>query len=68
MSRSDMPHTGEAEILALCREHLAAYKVPKAVQFVHDLPRKSTLFLYRSSRVEFGGFPRQFVSSRKHLC
>ena len=32
----------EAEILALCREHLAAYKVPRAVQFVHDLPRTST--------------------------
>ena len=34
--------TDEAEILALCREHLAAYKVPKAVQFVNDLPRTST--------------------------
>jgi long-chain acyl-CoA synthetase len=32
----------EAEILALCREHLAAYKVPSAVQFVDDLPRTST--------------------------
>jgi long-chain acyl-CoA synthetase len=34
--------TDEAEILALCREHLAAYKVPRAVQFVQDLPRTST--------------------------
>lgn len=34
--------TDEAEILALCKEHLAAYKVPKAVQFVNDLPRTST--------------------------
>lgn len=32
----------EAEILALCREHLAAYKVPRAVQFVDDLPKTST--------------------------
>ena len=32
----------EAEILALCREHLAAYKVPRTVQFVDDLPRTST--------------------------
>ena len=32
----------EAEILALCREHLAAYQVPRAVQFVDDLPRTST--------------------------
>lgn len=32
----------EAGILALCREHLAAYKIPRAVQFVDDLPRTST--------------------------
>jgi long-chain acyl-CoA synthetase len=32
----------ESDILALCKEHLAAYKVPKAVQFVNDLPRTST--------------------------
>jgi len=32
----------EAGILGLCREHLAAYKVPRAVQFVNDLPRTST--------------------------
>jgi long-chain acyl-CoA synthetase len=29
-------------ILAHCREHLAAYKVPRAVQFVPDLPKTST--------------------------
>ena len=29
-------------ILALCREQLAAYKVPRAVQFVADLPKTST--------------------------
>jgi long-chain acyl-CoA synthetase len=34
---------GDAEsILAHCREHLAAYKVPRAVQFVADLPKTST--------------------------
>ena len=32
----------EEEILSFCREHLAAYKVPRAVQFVDDLPRTST--------------------------
>ena len=32
----------EADIEALCREHLAAYKVPRAVQFVDDLPKTST--------------------------
>ena len=29
-------------ILALCREHLAAYKVPRRVQFVADVPKTST--------------------------
>ena len=29
-------------ILDYCREHLAAYKVPRAVQFVDDLPKTST--------------------------
>ena len=29
-------------ILAFCRAHLAAYKVPRAVQFVADLPKTST--------------------------
>jgi len=32
----------EASILALCREHLAAYKVPRQIQFVDDLPKTST--------------------------
>ena len=35
--------TGDAEaIIALCREQLSAYKVPRAVQFVADLPKTST--------------------------
>jgi len=29
-------------ILALCRDQLAAYKVPRSVQFVADLPKTST--------------------------
>ena len=29
-------------IIQYCREHLAAYKVPRAVQFVDDLPKTST--------------------------
>jgi len=29
-------------VIAYCREHLAAYKVPRAVQFVDDLPKTST--------------------------
>ncbi len=32
----------EESIVLHCREHLAAYKVPRAVQFVDDLPKTST--------------------------
>ena len=32
----------EESIVAHCREHLAAYKVPRQVQFVDDVPKTST--------------------------
>jgi long-chain acyl-CoA synthetase len=32
----------ENSVLEYCREHLAAYKVPRLVQFVPDLPKTST--------------------------
>jgi long-chain acyl-CoA synthetase len=32
----------EAEIIAFCREKLAAYKCPRMVQFVSDVPKTST--------------------------
>ena len=35
-------HADEAEIVTFCRKHLAAYKLPRAVQFVPDLPKTST--------------------------
>ncbi len=38
----DGAHADEEEILAYCREHLAAYKVPRAVRFVDDLPQTSS--------------------------
>jgi long-chain acyl-CoA synthetase len=31
-----------AAIISFCREHLAAYKVPRAIQFVADLPKTSS--------------------------
>lgn len=41
-----VPKTGATpdadDIITYCREHLAAYKVPRAVQFVDDLPKTST--------------------------
>jgi long-chain acyl-CoA synthetase len=30
------------EIIGFCRQHLAAYKVPRAVKVVADLPKTST--------------------------
>jgi long-chain acyl-CoA synthetase len=32
----------EVEIVEYCREHLAAYKLPRSVRFVADLPKTST--------------------------
>ena len=32
----------EAELLDFCRPHLAAYKLPRSVRFVADLPKTST--------------------------
>ena len=41
-----MPKVGVSpnvdSVMTYCREHLAAYKVPRAVQFVDDLPKTST--------------------------
>lgn len=37
----------EAELIEFCRTELAAYKVPRAVQFVDDLPKTSTGKLMR---------------------
>jgi fatty-acyl-CoA synthase len=31
----------EAELIALCRDHLAGYKKPKRVVFVDELPRNA---------------------------
>jgi len=39
--RSDVSAT-EDEILSLCRQQLAAYKLPRQVQFVDDLPKTSS--------------------------
>jgi long-chain acyl-CoA synthetase len=32
----------EAELIEFCRPHLAAYKLPRSVRFVPDLPKTST--------------------------
>jgi len=38
----DGTNTTEQEILTFCQQHLAAYKVPRQVMFVKDLPKTST--------------------------
>ncbi len=46
----DMADAGpalEAELLTFCREHLAKYKCPKAVDFDPELPRQPTGKLYK---------------------
>jgi len=40
-------HPDEGALLAYCREHLAAYKVPRAVHFVETLPTTSSGKLMR---------------------
>ena len=37
----------EGELLAYCREHLAHYKCPKAIDFERELPREPTGKLYK---------------------
>jgi len=39
---SGAPGTDEASIIAWCREHMATYKVPRIVRFMHALPKSGT--------------------------
>jgi len=40
--RSTHKNTSEQEIIAWCRENMAAYKIPRQVQFVNALPKSAT--------------------------
>ena len=35
-------HTTSDEIIAFCRERIAAYKVPSVVEFLNELPKSAT--------------------------
>jgi acyl-coenzyme A synthetase/AMP-(fatty) acid ligase len=37
----------EAELIAYCRQHLAAYKCPRSIDFDAQLPRHPTGKLYK---------------------
>ena len=41
-----------AEVLAFCRENLAAYKVPRAIEFRGELPKSGALKILRRKLVE----------------
>ena len=45
--RRDGAAVDEASLLDHCRRHLAAYKVPRDIRFVQDLPKTSTGKLMR---------------------
>ena len=46
----------EREIIEHCSEHLARYKVPRTIHFMHELPRSATgKVLKRELRARFGG-------------
>lgn len=47
--RTPGARVSEEEIVAFCREHLAAYKIPRAIQFVEGLPTTSTGKVMRRS-------------------
>lgn len=50
-----------------CREHLAAYKVPRAVQFVDDVPKTSTGKIMRRSLRDIDDGSRALVSDAPNL-
>ncbi len=37
----DNPHLTAQEVMQHCRKHLTSYKVPKKVEFRHDLPKSN---------------------------
>jgi len=45
----------ETELIEHCRPHLAAYKLPRSVQFVPDLPKTSTGKVMRRELKNLGG-------------
>lgn len=47
----------EDDLLAHCREQLAAYKVPRAVRFVDDLPKTSSGKIMRRQLAKLDGEP-----------
>ena len=42
-------------LIAHCREHLAAFKVPKAIRFVESIPRSATGKIQRRRLLEMLG-------------
>jgi long-chain acyl-CoA synthetase len=51
---------GEEELLAFCRAHLSAFKVPQRVMFVEELPRNAVGKVTRNALR--GAFPEESQS------
>jgi long-chain acyl-CoA synthetase len=58
---ADEPAPSTAEIVAHCRKHLAAYKVPRSVEFIDELPKSGIGKILRKdlrSTVDVGTGPK----------
>jgi long-chain acyl-CoA synthetase len=54
------PTLNEQQLIAYCRQQLTAYKVPKSVNFVEDLPKSNVgKILRRELRTLHGGLSTQ---------
>lgn len=54
--RRDGADTAAADLIAFCRDHIAAFKSPKRIEFLDELPRNATgKLLKRDLRLRFGG-------------
>ena len=49
VSLHDGADVSEAELVAFCRERMAAYKYPRSVAFVDELPKTATGKILRRS-------------------
>jgi acyl-coenzyme A synthetase/AMP-(fatty) acid ligase len=43
----------EEEIISFCRELIAAYKTPKSIDFMNELPRTGSGKLYKKALKDF---------------
>ena len=54
-SPARIPARAPGELGAYCEERLAAYKVPKSVEFVHAIPRTEATKVSRAALIDARG-------------